>query len=635
MQAFERAFGRGHLEAGLKLAEAQLDLEQIPAALDTYQRALHIAPDLAEAHYGQGIAALRLGRQGEAIQAFEQAFRRGHPEAGLKLAEAQLDLEQIPAALDTYQRALHIAPDLAEAHYGSGVAALRLGRQGEAIQAFEQAFGRGHPEAGLKLATAALANGSDAAALKLYERVLSINGDLPEAHYGIGVAALRLGRPAEAMNAFKRALTLRPDFAEAEAHAAFLALFPSAVGRRPRAARPLICIPILRHHRDWLGGQAYLVNLARILDSLPKSRRPRLVVAIGTAGWQEVASLREVVGQLLTCECVIGVVDDEWRLISSKPFAERLARREGPAPDGVPRLEKLRSAVDWVFPILYPMWAVTTVPGPIFWIPDLQHRFWPSFFTCAELEICDFAMSALAGCACPVVFSSRDSEGHFRHWLPERRCRTHIWHFASIPDRADNAGQITLPDLPDRFYFTPNQFWAHKDHATLFRALRLVLDARGNVTFVCTGSDLSRANDPVSRSLLKLSEELSLKHKLRLLGVLPRGAELEIMRRACAVIQPSLFEGWSTVVEDARALGRPLIVSDIPVHREQLGDSAIFFRPSDPQALAAAVLAANARLAAGPCPESERAAAADLATRTRLSAEQLLGILAQSAHPTE
>jgi hypothetical protein len=38
-----------------------------------------------------------------------------------------------------------------------------------------------------------------------------------------------------------------------------------------------------------------------------------------------------------------------------------------------------------------------------------------------------------------------------------------------------------------------------------------------------------------------------------------------------------LFEGWSTVIEDARGFGRPLIVSDIPVDREQADSDTIFF----------------------------------------------------------
>ncbi len=58
------------------------------------------------------------------------------------------------------------------------------------------------------------------------------------------------------------------------------------------------------------------------------------------------------------------------------------------------------------------------------------------------------------------------------------------------------------------------------------------------------------------------------------------------MKNAEAVLQPSRFEGWSTVIEDAKAMGQLVIASNIDVHVEQLGDNGIFFFPDDPLELA-------------------------------------------------
>ena len=58
------------------------------------------------------------------------------------------------------------------------------------------------------------------------------------------------------------------------------------------------------------------------------------------------------------------------------------------------------------------------------------------------------------------------------------------------------------------------------------------------------------------------------------------------MRRSLAVIQPSLFEGWSTVVEDARVLGKILIISDFAVHVEQNPPRAMFFAKDSAEDLA-------------------------------------------------
>ena len=58
------------------------------------------------------------------------------------------------------------------------------------------------------------------------------------------------------------------------------------------------------------------------------------------------------------------------------------------------------------------------------------------------------------------------------------------------------------------------------------------------------------------------------------------------MRHSLAVIQPSLFEGWSTVVEDARCLGKKMSLSDFPVHLEQNPPGSVFFERNSPQELA-------------------------------------------------
>jgi len=42
--------------------------------------------------------------------------------------------------------------------------------------------------------------------------------------------------------------------------------------------------------------------------------------------------------------------------------------------------------------------------------------------------------------------------------------------------------------------------------------------------------------------------------------VLPRDTQLSVMRHADAILQPSLFEGWSTVIEDAISLQNQLYV---------------------------------------------------------------------------
>lgn len=58
------------------------------------------------------------------------------------------------------------------------------------------------------------------------------------------------------------------------------------------------------------------------------------------------------------------------------------------------------------------------------------------------------------------------------------------------------------------------------------------------------------------------------------------------MRCCQAMLNPSLFEGWSTTVEEARALATPMLLSDLNVHREQMGAAAHYFRRDSAEDLA-------------------------------------------------
>ena len=52
-----------------------------------------------------------------------------------------------------------------------------------------------------------------------------------------------------------------------------------------------------------------------------------------------------------------------------------------------------------------------------------------------------------------------------------------------------------------------------------------------------------------------------------------------------AVILPSLAEGFGLPAVEAAACGAPVVLSDLPAHRETLGDAGLFFNPRDAAAL--------------------------------------------------
>lgn len=348
----------------------------------------------------------------------------------------------------------------------------------------------------------------------------------------------------------------------------------------------------------WMGGTLYLRNLAICLARLPESERP-VVRLIGAA------------------DVVVRFLADWGHLpIFAAPantLLDRVARRLG-----------LPVKADTPVDVVYPGFGAQ-VPGAVTvrWIPDFQHRYLSHLFSADEIAARDRSIGDIADRPGVVVLSSETAADDFRRFYPSHRATPHVWHFCSLLDTTKPASHATLEKykLPAKYLYLPNQFWVHKNHITVLKALvRLRVEHGIVVPLVCTGAQADRRNDAHFSSLLKFIEVQGLTDQVLLLGLLDRKDQVDVLRHAAAVVQPSLFEGWSTVVEDVRATGRPIFLSDIPVHREQNPEHCTYFDAESDQQLAAAIVGQWASLTAGPNTVSEVDAQQALAERILNSA---------------
>ena len=56
---------------------------------------------------------------------------------------------------------------------------------------------------------------------------------------------------------------------------------------------------------------------------------------------------------------------------------------------------------------------------------------------------------------------------------------------------------------------------------------------------------------------------------------------MSLMYYSIALINPSYSEGWSNTVEQAKAMKKKTIISNIKVHKEQKNKNTILFNPTD------------------------------------------------------
>lgn len=350
----------------------------------------------------------------------------------------------------------------------------------------------------------------------------------------------------------------------------------------------------------WMGGTLYLRNLVLCLARLPEAERP----------WVRLIGPSAVVQRFL----------DEWGYLpvfeSVRPpgMLWRIRRRLGL----VGRARQTAPA------IVYPGFGAP-VPGAVTirWIPDFQHVRLPHLFQADELAARDRSIRDIAMQQGVVVLSSEVSRADFRAFCPDYAATPRVWHFCSMIDTSAPpaiAPQQTF-GLPEKYLYLPNQFWAHKNHITALRALaRLKREYGLAIPLVCTGAQSDRRNEAHMASLLSFIDSEGLTGQVHLLGLLDRTDQTAVLRCAAAIVQPSLFEGWSTVVEDVRATGRPIFLSDIPVHREQAPQHCTYFAPESDAQLAAAVAAAWPMLSPGPDAAAEAAARQNVEQRILASA---------------
>src|SRR6185295_3152663 len=132
--------------------------------------------------------------------------------------------------------------------------------------------------------------------------------------------------------------------------------------------------------------------------------------------------------------------------------------------------------------------------------------------------------------------------------------------------------------LPEKFALVANQFWAHKNHQVIAGAAAKLRNQGLTPTIVMTGlpADPRDTSNSNFSALLQKIAAAGLNGQIIILGQVPYVDLINLMTMAALVIQPSRFEGWSTIVQDSKALGRPVICSDIPVHREQAPDAIGF-----------------------------------------------------------
>jgi glycosyltransferase involved in cell wall biosynthesis len=184
---------------------------------------------------------------------------------------------------------------------------------------------------------------------------------------------------------------------------------------------------------------------------------------------------------------------------------------------------------------------------------------------------------AIGGLADAIVANSR---GGLDFWPHVRTGKTIVPNALAL-EEIDASPAEDVEGVRGKVILFAGRFEKEKNLPNLIAALAIVLRDQDATALLC-------GSGPLEGEVRAAIETHGLTDRVRLLGFTDRLWSL--MKRADVLVAVSWFEGHPNVVLEAAACGCPLVLSDIPAHRDVLeGDAALLVPPSDPTAIAAAI----------------------------------------------
>lgn len=221
LASYERALAirPNHAEALNNRGVTLLQTKRFDEALGSFDRALSQNPNVAEFHNNRGLALHKLRRHGEALEAYDHALliQRNYVDAFNNRGITLYELRQFSEALASYDRAISMQPNYVEALFNRGNALKELNRLDEALASYERALAvrPNHAEALINRGVTLHELNRMEDALSSYERALSARPGHVDALYNRGITLQALKRFDEAVASYESALSVRPGHAEA------------------------------------------------------------------------------------------------------------------------------------------------------------------------------------------------------------------------------------------------------------------------------------------------------------------------------------------------------------------------------------------------------------------------------------
>jgi glycosyltransferase involved in cell wall biosynthesis len=361
--------------------------------------------------------------------------------------------------------------------------------------------------------------------------------------------------------------------------------------------------------QHWIAGVTFLESILKAVKSLDESERPEVALLFNKAPHEkQLASLRPYIDEILQLPAAkpptqLPVWHQRYRSLKHKlrlpvhPLAPDLVLEPFLKEHGITAFfakNECEKLVD--IPL-------------ISWIPDFQHEHLPELFSSQEMKSRRQHFARVTKFAARIAVTSVDVQNDLKQYLPSAKDKAMVIPFVtSVPAdclQKDPSYICNQYQIPEKYLYLPNQFFKHKNHMTVIKALEIAAKENPEVTVVCSGNTQDHRQPTYFNEILQEISAGGVRPNFIILGLIPYEHVFALMRQSLAVLQPSNFEGLSMSLAEARSIGKRVILSDLNVHKEMAPEWALFFNRTNEHELAQCMLQTYSDAKPGPDRELE------------------------------
>lgn len=216
-------------------------------------------------------------------------------------------------------------------------------------------------------------------------------------------------------------------------------------------------------------------------------------------------------------------------------------------------------------------------------VHDLMHRYESSFPEVrSDYQWREVVLKFQARCADCILTDSKLGKKQFvESYLQKNGKKPNIVILPfAVPSHIAEVKEERI-EVPNQYVFYPAQFWKHKNHINLIKAIQILKKDINDIHLVLVGSEKN-----CGRVMKKYISENGLKDNITIMGFVSDGNITYLYRHAIGMIMPSYFGPTNIPPLEAMTLGCPVAVANKYAMPEQVGDAGLLFNPDSPEEIA-------------------------------------------------